>query len=401
MSRRPRRDRSRAADATSPNGRILLLAGQAIRARPHDGVDLDPRERDLPRGRTAPSCCPSRTSARRSPGWCRARARGGVPAATARLRGDATLGGVSVAAAGVVVAVAELGRRLGLVRVCSCSYRSWCRSASCSWSARPACSSTSAALKELYARVVAGFALGFVAGGLAGPVLLARARRDREPAGRRGRGRRGVPRSSWSRRRRRYPAELSVDRTRDVDASARRCARWRATATSCSSSRSRCCPRWRASGSTSSCSSAPRSATTTAASSLGSSASSRPSPTGPTSCSSSSSPGCCSAASGCATELTANAVGVLTVVGAIIVAAVHLGLGRDDRVRAHRGRAGHRPDVQRRHVADVVERGVPGGADPAASGGPSHGRGARGAAGHRRERRGAARRRGGRAAPTG
>ena len=52
-------------------------------------------------------------------------------------------------------------------------------------------------LKALYARVVAGFALGFVAGGLAGPLLLALLGAHREPAGRRGRRRRRCSWRSW------------------------------------------------------------------------------------------------------------------------------------------------------------------------------------------------------------
>ena len=43
--------------------------------------------------------------------------------------------------------------------------------------------------------------------------------------------------------------------------------------------------------------------------------------------------------------LTANSIGVLTVLGAIIVAASRPGVGRDDRVRPDRGGAGDRPDA--------------------------------------------------------
>ena len=208
------------------------------------------------------------------------------------------------------------------------------------------------------------------------------ARRDRERAGR-GRGRRrDVPGPRGGDPPQVSGGALGRSSTETSRRSARRCARCRATATSCSSSRSRCCRRWRASGSTSTCSRAAaqryddsselaRFISQFSAIAYGTDivfllvlA------------------GLLLRRFGLRYGLTANAVGVLTVVGAIIVATPSR-VGRHDRVRPHRGGAGHRPDVQRRHVADVLERRVPGGAQPAASGGPSHGRGTRGAGGHR------------------
>ena len=156
-------------------------------------------------------------------------------------------------------------------------------------------------LKAFYARVVAGFALGFVAGGLAGPLLLTLL---------------GTTESVLAAAaaaaalflalvvvtRRRYPAELSVVEHAEVEAE-------RPTLRALSRNRyvmlivafqmlSAVESQWLDFLVLATRGAALRRAATR---SLGSSASSRPSPTGPTSCSSSSSPAGCSTASGCAT----------------------------------------------------------------------------------------------------
>ena len=237
-------------------------------------------------------------------------------------------------------------------------------------------------LKAFYARVVAGFALGFVAGGLAGPLLLTRARRDREPARRGRRGRRRCS-SSWSWRRdaATRPSSRCVEtrgRRRGAPDAAHagaqplRDAHRRVPDAVGGREPVARLPRARA---------APRSATTTATRSPDSSASSRRSRTAPTSCSSSSLAGLLLHRFGLRYGLDRERGRRARRWSARSSSRPRVArVGRHDRVRPDRGRAGHRPDLQRRRVAHVVERRVPGGADPPAGGGPGHGRGAGGSA---------------------
>ena len=257
-------------------------------------------------------------------------------------------------------------------------------------------------LKALYARVVAGFALGFVAGGLAGPPLLALLGRTESLLAAAAVGRGVVPRPGGGDATQVSGGARRWSNTQTSTRSARRCARWRATATSCSSSRSRCCRRWRASGSTSSCSTSAarryddsdelaRFISQFSAIAYGTDivfllvlA------------------GLLLRRFGLRYGLTANAVGVLTLrrrdhrrrrpllgSGATIVFVLIVAARVTDLTFS---------DGTSRTSLSAAYQAVP---TRHARGRPSHGRGPRGARCHRRERRGAARRPGRRAAPTG
>ena len=156
----------------SPNGRILLLAGQGFALGltlawitiPASTIFLTAYGADLLPVTYIGAACAGALASASLIGAFRRR-----PLAEVATR---VLVGVVGGAAGGVVDARSQRDGAGSPSPCWSWCPSSCRWASSSSSARPACCSTSGRSRRSYARVVAGFALGVVSGGLAGPPLL-------------------------------------------------------------------------------------------------------------------------------------------------------------------------------------------------------------------------------------